>query len=238
MLRPFALIGTVGMMAVAISTAGAQENSHCQNCDNGGAGSSPVYTSGDWYYAECDECDDGGHCSLCSSKSWPDKGWNPPARYPVNRDGIWYQNMWPQAWYGNPGGGFISDVPMVYQPTDTTQLGYSYAKVPTWQTQNRIPPTPCPSRFHARVCVPRTPCCRKCIDGCPAGNPCQSGNCQHCQQGYAMNMMPQFQGQQVVMMPPGATTTPATTNVTPVRRASGRPKDSSFGVALFKKLFN
>jgi hypothetical protein len=89
----------------------------------------------------------------CGTKAWPDAGWAPPTHYPVNRDGVWYQNWLPQAAYGTPGGGFIASYPQVYQANDTTQLGYSYAKVPTWQTNmNRIPPVPRPSAFHNRSC--------------------------------------------------------------------------------------
>ena len=130
---------------------------------------------------------------------WPDKGWNPPAHYPVNRDGIWYRNWQPKDWYGSPGGGFIANSPMVYQPTDTTQLGFSYAKVPTWQSIRMVPPTPCPDHFHARVCVPRPHACML-PDGCPAGTPCRnrqfqsgghgvpgSSTCPSCQQGHAFN---------------------------------------------------
>ncbi len=206
MLRPLALIGTVGMMAIAVNTANAQQTSTCQTCNQSG----PIYNigaydAGSWQYANCQdcECEQSGHCSLCSTKGFPDKGWNPPARYPVNRDGIWYRNYWPQAWYGNAGGGFIANSPMVYQPTDTTQLGYSYAKVPTWQNRRMIPPTPCPANYHARVCVPRRNYGRL-IDGCPSGNPCLSGHCQSCQQGFTMHPVSNNQIQQVMTTPAAA----------------------------------
>lgn len=130
MLRPLALIGTVGMMLIAINIVSAQQ-----------ASSYPTYIH--------------NSNSLHATIGLPDRGWNPPARYPVNRNGIWYRNSWPKAWYGNAGGGFISNAPMVYQPTDTTQLGYSYARVPTWQATQMIPPTPCPANYHSRVSVPR-----------------------------------------------------------------------------------
>ena len=161
MLRPLPLIGTLGMMALIINTVNAQQTA---DCDNNSA-------------------------SLCSALGFPDKGWNPPARLPVNRDGIWYRNYWPQAWHGNPGGGFIGNSSTVYQPSDTTQLGYSYAKVPTWQAKSMIPPTPCPSHFHARVCVPRVQHGRL-IDGCPAGNPSIGAKCQSCQQAFIMYAAP------------------------------------------------
>ncbi|MCH2211295.1 MAG: hypothetical protein MK110_08330 [Fuerstiella sp.] len=168
MLRPFALIGTVGMVAMWAGVANAQQVSDCQACDQSGG----IYYAGSW--AGDGNCRSAG-CNLAA----PTKGWNAPLRLPVNRDGIWYRNNWPQAWYGNPGGGFIGNSPMVYQPTDTTQLGFSYAKVPTWQARRMIPPTPCPSDFHVRGNVPvqssrlPDPClgrgCRTC-ETCPQGH--------------------------------------------------------------------
>jgi len=92
-------------------------------------------------------------CSRCSaSKGFPDAGWNAPAHLPVNYDGVWYGSYLPQHAYGTSGGGFIAKYPSVYQPTDTTQLGYYYAKVPTWQSRtDMIPSTPNPANFHSRV---------------------------------------------------------------------------------------
>ena len=87
----------------------------------------------------------------CASKGFPDAGWNPPSHMPVNYDGAWYGSYLPQHAYGTPGGGFIANYPSVYQPTDTTQLGYYYHKVPTWQSRSdMIPTAPNPSSFHAR----------------------------------------------------------------------------------------
>ncbi len=88
----------------------------------------------------------------CASKGFPDAGWNAPAHLPVNYDGVWYGSYLPQNAYGTQGGGFIANYPSVYQPTDTTQLGYYYAKVPTWQSRtDMIPSTPNPANFHSRV---------------------------------------------------------------------------------------
>ena len=89
----------------------------------------------------------------CATKAFPDAGWNPPAHMPVNYDGAWYGSYLPQHAYGTAGGGFIANYPTVYQPTDTTQLGYYYHKVPTWQSRSdMIPGVPYPSNYHARVC--------------------------------------------------------------------------------------
>lgn len=125
------------------------------------------FVNGQGYPANCQTC----NTQTCNARAYPDAGWAPPARLPVNRDGIWYQNYTPNAHYGNPGGGFKADHPMVYQPTDTTQLGYSYAKVPTWRPRpEMIPRVPSPSAFHTRVCP-----------GCNSNHGCQ--RCQGHHQG-------------------------------------------------------
>jgi hypothetical protein len=117
----------------------------CDSCDPG-RGISRCWTDCGCFNNSCL-----GQC--CATKAYPDAGWAAPAFLPVNRDGIWYGAYHPQAWYGAPGGGFIGNYPTVYQPTDTTQLGYSYAKVPTWQPRPwMLPPTPQPSQFHTRAC--------------------------------------------------------------------------------------
>ena len=79
------------------------------------------------------------------TKGAGDSGWSPPSRMPVNRTNTGFSS------YSNLGNSYVG-APMVYQPTDTAQLGYSYAHVPTWQRNPRmIPRTPSPSMFHARV---------------------------------------------------------------------------------------
>ena len=214
MIRSLAIVQTAGIMLLAAGSAGAQ----CPNCDNG------KY-----------ECKDSGSCpmgSLCGYRCNPAAGWHPPARLPVNRDGIWYHNYWPQAWYGNPGGGFIGNAPMVYQPTDTTQLGYSYTRVPTWRTVRMVPPTPCPAAFHSRICVPR-PNCSRVIDGCPAANPCQHGgqNCPSYQQGTATGWSSTASIQTVANAPVHAIHT-----VTRPTRSSRA--ENLFSLAGFRKLFD
>lgn len=117
------------------------------------------YQASDW--SDCNQCQsgncngrhsNGNRLSRClGEKGFPDAGWAPPVNYPVNYDGTWYAAYQPQAYYGSPGGGFIANYPTVYQPNDTTQLGYSYMKVPTWQTRrDMIPPIPQPGNFHTR----------------------------------------------------------------------------------------
>ena len=118
-------------------------------------------------------------CWCCNTKAFPDAGWAPPANVPIHRQGGTYQTYWPGQWYGNPGGGFTGGAPMVYQPTDTTQLGYSYSNVPTWRPNpGMIPPVPYPSSFHNRIC-PGDPTCGGCIiGGMTGGEYCPTGHCE------------------------------------------------------------
>lgn len=128
-----------------------------------------------------------GRC--CATKAFPDSGWAPPVRLPVNYDNAWYAAYHPQAFYGNPGGGFIANYPVVYQPTDTAQMGYYYHNVPTWQTRDdMIPPVPQPSDYHARMCLGGA--CNNCpcnYSGMAAGPVCQPTYQPH----YAQVVRPQ-----------------------------------------------
>ena len=82
-------------------------------------------------------------------KHSPDYGYAPPAKYPLHRRGVEYTNYYPQNWYGAGADYSGSYAPMVYQPTDTTQLGYYYQHVPFWQPMpNRLPPRPVPAQWH------------------------------------------------------------------------------------------
>lgn len=83
----------------------------------------------------------------------PDYGWSRPVKRPVlNRDPVQYHRMDPDYWYGDPRAFVGAQVfPQVYMPTDTTQLGFYYQRVPTWQPNpNMIPAPPWPSTWHAR----------------------------------------------------------------------------------------
>lgn len=177
-------------------------NEGCQNgCNNGCSGYGNCYDCN----GRCtprqtwrDNCMDWtGHCGpvgraarwgvpgarclkyCCDTKAAPDSGWAPPARYPVNRMNTGF------AAYSNYGGGGFTAAPMVYQPTDTTQLGYSYAHVPTWRRNPAmIPPVPSPSAFHARAC-PGGGYCGSCLGGgCMHGHiisqPVSGGYCPAC----------------------------------------------------------
>ena len=133
-------------------------------------------------------------CWCCNTKAFPDSGWAPPTNMPINRTGTGFQNFM-------SNGGPYAGAPMVYQPTDTTQLGYSYAHVPTWQRNpGMVPPTPIPSNFHGRFC-PSNQACGSSYGGCQTGGGMMGGypmgevvneqmyspapsSCQDCQSGY------------------------------------------------------
>lgn len=110
----------------------------------------------------------GGHLAQklhwhCTTKAYPDSGWAPPATRPVTRTSRSYTA------YNNFGmGGHAPAAPMIYQPTDTTQMGYSYANVPQWRPNpGMIPSVPQPSNFHTRFCPSQ----------CGGNSGCLNGQC-------------------------------------------------------------
>ncbi|MFK7818418.1 MAG: hypothetical protein AB8G99_06855 [Planctomycetaceae bacterium] len=95
----------------------------------------------------------GGGCGFASlgKKAYPDSGWAPPASVPIIRNNAQYTNWWPQQWYGSPGFA-ATPYPMVYMPTDTTQLGFGYMQVPYWQRRaGSYPPIPDAAMYHTRT---------------------------------------------------------------------------------------
>lgn len=82
--------------------------------------------------------------------------WARPTKVPHRRVPVVYQQYYPQAWYGTgmlPMGEMPR--PMVYQPTDTTQLGFTYHRVPQWQPNpGMLPRPPYPPEWHHRICHP------------------------------------------------------------------------------------
>jgi hypothetical protein len=111
-------------------------------------------SSGDCPTGDCPN----GHCHHghgygCFQESYckksPDYGYSPPAKYPLHRRGVQYNTYFPNQWYGLPGGGTAGGYPMVYQATDTTQLGFYYQHVPYWQPNpNMLPQRPVPAQWH------------------------------------------------------------------------------------------
>jgi hypothetical protein len=117
----------------------------------------------DGYYTDCpdcdDDCDDGKHCRLkhCFREHYckhsPDHGYVTPGKVPIYRYGVQYNQYFPNGWYGTANGGITGPVfPMIYQPTDTTQLGYYYQHAPFWMpNQHALPPRPIPAQWHRRI---------------------------------------------------------------------------------------
>ena len=82
----------------------------------------------------------------------PTRGYQPYAAAPVNRDAIVYYRYWPDKWYGQPGFNLHPMFAQVYMPTDTTQLGFYYARVPQWMPNpNMYPAAPRPEDWHRHV---------------------------------------------------------------------------------------
>lgn len=216
-------------------TAGGNvmQASSCPNgsCQNGAAaggvaygpagcptGNCPADAWGNGYgggYCPGNHCQ-GGHCFgkglFCEHycKHSADYGYSPPAKYPLHRRGVEYQNYYPAQWYGAGGDYLPATAPMVYQPTDTTQLGFYYQHVPYWQPQpNRLPPRPVPAQWH--ITPPAVEASGFCRNGM-----CRNGYCP--QYGY---------GGDVISVDSGWTTAPAQTTsptpVTPSDAAAGAP---------------
>ena len=119
----------------------------------------------------------------CKTKAYPDSGWAPPAHVPIHRTGGGYGNNW----HNGAAGGYGPGAPMVYMPTDTTQLGYSYRNVPTWRPNpGMIPAVPNPSNFHNRFCPQQG------ADYCPGSHHgyMQETMSAGCDMGYAQVTRP------------------------------------------------
>lgn len=89
-----------------------------------------------------------GQCNGYWCKRSADAGYSPPAKYPLLRRGVQYSEYYPAYWYGT-GPMPAATAPMVYQPTDTTQLGFYYQHVPFWMPDpNRVPARPIPAQWN------------------------------------------------------------------------------------------
>ncbi|MFH1303340.1 MAG: hypothetical protein ABIK07_19930 [Planctomycetota bacterium] len=108
----------------------------------------------------------------------PGHGWCPPSAQMIQRTPVEYQRYYSNQYMGQQGpagmgaggAGAGTAYQQIYMPTDTTQLGFYYQTVPTWQPRaGMIPPPPVPSMYHTRDC-----------------RSCRGRGCQHCrgQQQY------------------------------------------------------
>lgn len=85
----------------------------------------------------------------------PTAGWVAPGRIAMERMWVPYWKFYPNAWTGQPAGPQVR-LPVIYMPTDTTQLGYYYQHVPHWHSYaNMIPPVPRPVDWHYKYQAPR-----------------------------------------------------------------------------------
>ncbi len=164
----------------------------------------------------------------CKTKGSPDSGWAPPAHVPVTRTGGYYSRNWSNS----AAGGYGAAAPMVYQPTDTTQLGYSYSNVPTWRPKpSMILPVPNPSNFHNRYCP--VPGYEMTGGGCHGsmmgtemiGGSCDMGYVQMMQRSQAAQMANYRGVRPVIAVPQPQMARPAAKTVTAVAQ-SNTPKSN------------
>jgi hypothetical protein len=82
----------------------------------------------------------------------PGPEWNRPIRRPLYRVPVTYARYWPTSYYTgvyDPRAIYSQPLPMVYMPTDTTQLGFTHQRVPQWLPRpNAIPGPPWPPQWH------------------------------------------------------------------------------------------
>jgi hypothetical protein len=101
-----------------------------------------------------------GRARLCGSLQAileynPAAGFRPPETVAIDRDAVIYYRYWPARWYGQAGFRLAPSFPMVYMPTDTTQLGVYYARVPQWLPNPAMyPRPPRPDEWNRRVTRP------------------------------------------------------------------------------------
>jgi hypothetical protein len=82
----------------------------------------------------------------------PARGYRQPDVAHIDREAVIYYRYWPQRFYGQPGYRLAPSFPMVYMPTDTTQLGVYYSRVPQWLPNPRMyPRPPRPDEWNRRV---------------------------------------------------------------------------------------
>ena len=97
----------------------------------------------------------------------PGHGWCPPSAQMIQRTPVQYQRYYSNQYMGQPGPTGPANYPQIYMPTDTTQLGFYYQSVPTWQPRaGMIPPPPNPNMYHTRDC-----------------RACRGHGCKHCRHG-------------------------------------------------------
>lgn len=156
----FRRLAAAAGMASATAVAGAQipaevtvplgdsYSANCPNCPQGGYGATG-YGYGATGYGSTGVVY-GPHGGQFDAYSGTGAGYIPPARYPVERIPVQYLRYYPAVWYGLPGSTLPVVAPQVHMPTDTTQLGFYYQRVPTWvPVPGMIPGPPNPDLIHS-----------------------------------------------------------------------------------------
>ncbi|QDU80950.1 hypothetical protein Pla110_26860 [Polystyrenella longa] len=114
------------------------------------------YVEGGYVEGGCPNCYSGACEGGCEKDGWcnkypADAGWGRPIRNYIQHTPVSYLKRWPDSVHGINHPGPMQRFPMVYQPTDTTQLGFTYQRVPTWHAKPwMLPPVPVPSQWHQR----------------------------------------------------------------------------------------
>jgi hypothetical protein len=122
--------------------------------------------------ATCD-CGPGAcrpHPCLCNYNAWVTSGFGRPIASPITKEAVVYYHYWPLKWYGEPGWALTPQFPMVYMPTDTTQLGFYYSRVPQWLPNPAMyPHRPNPAEWNRRDYTPHGWLCDHGVaaGGCP-----------------------------------------------------------------------
>lgn len=172
----FSILAVTGLLASAITdvsagekttakTGGAQQVSHEYYGDGYSYNCPPGYDGGGTYrYYSSRE----GKAFLRKCHTSPGHGWCPPSAQSIERIPVQYQRYYSNRYMGMPGPMGPANYQQIYMPTDTTQLGFYYQVVPTWQPRRgMIPPPPNPNMYHTRDC-----------------SACRGRGCKHCRGQY------------------------------------------------------
>lgn len=162
------MLHTVTASAEEKTTAGAgqiQQVGHHVRGGGYGYNCPPGYSDrfdGDGVYRNYNSREGWAFLRKCHTS--PGHGWCPPSAQMIQRTPVQYQRYYSNQYMGQPGPTGPANYPQIYMPTDTTQLGFYYQSVPTWQPRaGMIPPPPDPSMYHTRDC-----------------RACRGHGCKHC----------------------------------------------------------
>jgi hypothetical protein len=175
-------------------------NGRCSHYGAAGANGGRHGYGGNPHYSHCGIGHLLNHCSPYHRCHYPpDHGWAPPAQRPIRPYSAAYTRMFPAAWTGeNLGIDPNFRHPMVYMPTDTTQLGYYYQHVPFWRPRaNMIPEVPHPEEWHTPdtgvVFTGFEDAATAALRGCPADGVISDGSGVPYEQGHVIESPAEIQ---------------------------------------------